>query len=168
MGIEGQTAKDIGAALPMDRMGKPADIARVAVFLASEESAWVTGERITASGGQRSPVVGVFDFFPTWPGVTQKRPASFCVPATSTTSRQAERFPRQANPMMSTPPFSACALLHCQSWSASGRCCRKRVLRGGTRCPRDERIPRSPHWAQWRFSMRAKLELDSIRSRYYQ
>ena len=53
MGIEGQMAKDIGSTLPMGRVGKPDDIARVAVFLASEESAWLTGERITASGGQR-------------------------------------------------------------------------------------------------------------------
>jgi 3-oxoacyl-[acyl-carrier protein] reductase len=53
LGIDGQTAKDIGSTLPMGRMGKPDDIARVAVFLASEESAWVTGERIIASGGQR-------------------------------------------------------------------------------------------------------------------
>jgi 3-oxoacyl-[acyl-carrier protein] reductase len=31
----------------------PEDIARVALFLASDDAAWVTGERITASGGQR-------------------------------------------------------------------------------------------------------------------
>jgi 3-oxoacyl-[acyl-carrier protein] reductase len=53
LGIGAQAAKDIGSTLPMGRVGKPDDIARVAVFLASEESAWVTGERITASGGQR-------------------------------------------------------------------------------------------------------------------
>jgi len=53
MGIEGQMAKDIGSTLPMGRVGKPDDIARVTVFLASEESGWLTGERITASGGQR-------------------------------------------------------------------------------------------------------------------
>src|SRR5262249_6600221 len=53
VGIEGERAKDIGATLPMGRMGQPDDIARVAVFLASDQSAWVTGERITVSGGQR-------------------------------------------------------------------------------------------------------------------
>jgi len=52
-GIAGERAKDIGATLPMGRMGQPDDIARVAVFLASDQSAWVTGERITVSGGQR-------------------------------------------------------------------------------------------------------------------
>jgi 3-oxoacyl-[acyl-carrier protein] reductase len=52
-GIEGETAKNIAATLPMGRLGKPDDIARVAVFLASDDSAWLTGERITVSGGQR-------------------------------------------------------------------------------------------------------------------
>ena len=35
------------------RIGQPDDIAKVAVFLASDDSAWVTGERLTASGGLR-------------------------------------------------------------------------------------------------------------------
>jgi 3-oxoacyl-[acyl-carrier protein] reductase len=38
---------------PLGRFGQPDDIARVAVFLASDEAAWVTGERIAASGGFR-------------------------------------------------------------------------------------------------------------------
>lgn len=45
--------KTLVAGIPMGRLGQPDDIARVALFLASDESAWVTGERITASGGQR-------------------------------------------------------------------------------------------------------------------
>jgi 3-oxoacyl-[acyl-carrier protein] reductase len=53
VGIEGETAKSMGASLPMGRLGRPDDIARVAVFLASDQSAWLTGERISASGGQR-------------------------------------------------------------------------------------------------------------------
>jgi 3-oxoacyl-[acyl-carrier protein] reductase len=36
---------------PLGRFGEPQDIAKVAVFLASEQSAWVTGERISVSGG---------------------------------------------------------------------------------------------------------------------
>jgi 3-oxoacyl-[acyl-carrier protein] reductase len=51
-GIEGETARNIGATLPMGRLGKPDDIASIAIFLASDQSAWLTGERITASGGQ--------------------------------------------------------------------------------------------------------------------
>jgi 3-oxoacyl-[acyl-carrier protein] reductase len=37
--------------IPMKRMGKPEDIAAVAVFLASAESAYVTGQVITVDGG---------------------------------------------------------------------------------------------------------------------
>jgi 3-oxoacyl-[acyl-carrier protein] reductase len=44
-------AADIIARTPLGRLGQPDDIAKVAVFLASDESAWLTGERITASGG---------------------------------------------------------------------------------------------------------------------
>jgi 3-oxoacyl-[acyl-carrier protein] reductase len=53
MGIDDGAVKSIGAGLPMGRIGKPGDIAEVAAFLASDRSAWVTGERITVSGGQR-------------------------------------------------------------------------------------------------------------------
>jgi 3-oxoacyl-[acyl-carrier protein] reductase len=42
------------AQIPMGRLGEPDDIARVALFLASDEAAWVTGERITVGGGQRA------------------------------------------------------------------------------------------------------------------
>jgi 3-oxoacyl-[acyl-carrier protein] reductase len=53
IGVDDAAAKAIGAGLPMGRIGKPGDIAEVAAFLASDRSAWVTGERITVSGGQR-------------------------------------------------------------------------------------------------------------------
>lgn len=39
------------ARTPLGRNGRPEDIAPVAVFLAGEDSAWLTGERISASGG---------------------------------------------------------------------------------------------------------------------
>jgi len=38
---------------PLGRIGQPDDIAEVAVFLASEESRWLTGELLLASGGVR-------------------------------------------------------------------------------------------------------------------
>jgi len=41
------------AQTPLGRLGQPEDIARVAVFLASEDAGWVTGERMTVSGGWR-------------------------------------------------------------------------------------------------------------------
>jgi 3-oxoacyl-[acyl-carrier protein] reductase len=45
--------KQIVAGTPLGRIGQPIDIAKIAVFLASPESAWLTGERISASGGFR-------------------------------------------------------------------------------------------------------------------
>ena len=53
LGISLEMANAIGAPVPLGRLGQPDDIARVALFLASDQSSWLTGERITASGGQR-------------------------------------------------------------------------------------------------------------------
>ena len=36
---------------PLGRRGQPKDIAKVAVFLASDDAAWITGEAISVSGG---------------------------------------------------------------------------------------------------------------------
>ncbi len=49
--FEGDEGKKVIASTPLGRLGTPADIARVVVFLASDDSAWVTGEVIRASGG---------------------------------------------------------------------------------------------------------------------
>ena len=38
---------------PLRRMAKPEDIAKVAVFLASDDAAWITGEVVPAGGGMR-------------------------------------------------------------------------------------------------------------------
>ncbi len=46
--LAGDTIKN---AIPMKRYGKPEDIARVAVFLAGDESAYITGQVITVDGG---------------------------------------------------------------------------------------------------------------------
>lgn len=43
----------IVATTPLGRIGQPDDIADVAVFLASEDSRWLTGEILLASGGVR-------------------------------------------------------------------------------------------------------------------
>ena len=42
--------KQIVAGTPLGRLGQPEDIAKVAVFLASDNAQWLTGERITALG----------------------------------------------------------------------------------------------------------------------
>ncbi|ANI89023.1 short-chain dehydrogenase [Arachidicoccus ginsenosidimutans] len=36
---------------PLGRRGKPEDIAKAAVFLASDDAAWITGEQLSVSGG---------------------------------------------------------------------------------------------------------------------
>jgi 3-oxoacyl-[acyl-carrier protein] reductase len=43
--------KNAIAQAPLGRTGQPRDIASVAVFLASDDSAWLTGEKLIASGG---------------------------------------------------------------------------------------------------------------------
>jgi 3-oxoacyl-[acyl-carrier protein] reductase len=45
--------KQLVAGTPLGRIGQPEDIALVALFLASEDSRWLTGERISAAGGWR-------------------------------------------------------------------------------------------------------------------
>lgn len=37
---------------PLGRIGQPGDLASVTVFLASDDSGWITGEVLVASGGQ--------------------------------------------------------------------------------------------------------------------
>jgi 3-oxoacyl-[acyl-carrier protein] reductase len=51
IGTEFETG--IVAQTPLGRTGQPSDIANIAVFLASDDAAWLTGERLTASGGLR-------------------------------------------------------------------------------------------------------------------
>lgn len=41
------------AQTPLGRVGQPDDIATVAVFLASDDAKWLTGEKLVASGGLR-------------------------------------------------------------------------------------------------------------------
>jgi 3-oxoacyl-[acyl-carrier protein] reductase len=41
------------AQTPLGRIGQPLDVAKVAVFLASEDSGWISGETILTSGGLR-------------------------------------------------------------------------------------------------------------------
>jgi 3-oxoacyl-[acyl-carrier protein] reductase len=45
--------KDAEAQTPLGRIAQPSDIAPIAVFLASADSGWLTGETLLASGGLR-------------------------------------------------------------------------------------------------------------------
>ncbi len=50
---ESDFRKQIEAQTPLGRIGQPQDIAPAAVYLASQESAWITGETLYISGGHR-------------------------------------------------------------------------------------------------------------------
>ena len=53
-GIAGSdTQKQVEAQASLGRIGQPQDIASAAVFLASSDSAWITGETFVISGGMR-------------------------------------------------------------------------------------------------------------------
>jgi 3-oxoacyl-[acyl-carrier protein] reductase len=50
---ESEMRKQTEAQTPLGRIGQPQDIAPAAVFLASSDSAWITGETLYISGGLR-------------------------------------------------------------------------------------------------------------------
>lgn len=52
-GVGSEFEKHLISVTPLGRIGTPSDIAPIAVFLASDDSAWLTGEVILASGGLR-------------------------------------------------------------------------------------------------------------------
>jgi 3-oxoacyl-[acyl-carrier protein] reductase len=52
-GVGSEFEKQLVAMTPLGRIGAPSDIAKIAVFLASDDSGWLTGEIILASGGLR-------------------------------------------------------------------------------------------------------------------
>jgi 3-oxoacyl-[acyl-carrier protein] reductase len=53
-GFEGTDfQKDIESRTPLGRIGQPEDIAPAAVFFASQDSAWITGETLVIAGGLR-------------------------------------------------------------------------------------------------------------------
>ncbi len=51
----GEMYEQLVKAIPIGRMGKPADIANVVVFLASDESNFITGQCIVSDGGYTLP-----------------------------------------------------------------------------------------------------------------
>jgi 3-oxoacyl-[acyl-carrier protein] reductase len=50
---ESDMRKQVEAQTPLGRIGQPQDIATAAVFLASSDAAWITGETLVISGGLR-------------------------------------------------------------------------------------------------------------------
>ena len=51
--VEGDFRKQVESQTPLGRIGQPQDIATAAVFLASSDSEWITGETLRISGGYR-------------------------------------------------------------------------------------------------------------------
>ena len=51
--LESDMRKQVQAQTPLGRIGKPQDIASMAVFLATDDSSWITGETLLISGGYR-------------------------------------------------------------------------------------------------------------------
>jgi NAD(P)-dependent dehydrogenase (short-subunit alcohol dehydrogenase family)/dienelactone hydrolase len=70
---------------PLGRVGRAEDVARVALFLASEDSAYVTGTNIVVDGGQ---TLGVGMSFGRTPSPTSPSAPAATVPATRVTSIQ--------------------------------------------------------------------------------
>ncbi len=52
-GVGSEFETQLVARTPLGRIGTPSDIAKIVVFLASDDSGWLTGEIILASGGLR-------------------------------------------------------------------------------------------------------------------
>jgi 3-oxoacyl-[acyl-carrier protein] reductase len=50
---ESQFRRQIEQTTPLGRIAQPADIAKAAVFMASDAAGWVTGQTLVLSGGQR-------------------------------------------------------------------------------------------------------------------
>src|SRR5262249_41156266 len=54
IGVQGSDFEKQGVAqTPLGRVGQPQDVGPVAVFLASSDSAWITGEIVRVAGGLR-------------------------------------------------------------------------------------------------------------------
>ena len=51
--LESDSRKELEARTPLGRIGQPQDIAPAAVFLASPDAAWITGETVLVAGGLR-------------------------------------------------------------------------------------------------------------------
>ena len=47
----GQKKREVGEAVPLGYMGRPFDVARVAVFLASDQSEYITAQTLSVDGG---------------------------------------------------------------------------------------------------------------------
>ena len=54
-GLASEQKAKLTGAIPLGRMGRPADIAAAVVYLASDEAAWITGATLHVNGGMAMP-----------------------------------------------------------------------------------------------------------------
>jgi 3-oxoacyl-[acyl-carrier protein] reductase len=52
MGIPDEIRRRMVAAIPLDRMGSPEEVAELAAFLGSDRSSYITGQVIVIGGGR--------------------------------------------------------------------------------------------------------------------
>jgi 3-oxoacyl-[acyl-carrier protein] reductase len=50
---QGDFRNQVESQTPLGRIGQPADIAHAAVFFASDDASWITGQTLILSGGYR-------------------------------------------------------------------------------------------------------------------
>jgi NAD(P)-dependent dehydrogenase (short-subunit alcohol dehydrogenase family) len=50
-GLDSNLSQKVSAMHPLKGFGEPKDVAKVAVFLASDDASWVTGTSIPVDGG---------------------------------------------------------------------------------------------------------------------
>jgi 3-oxoacyl-[acyl-carrier protein] reductase len=50
---QGEFRTQVEAQTPLGRLGQPEDIAHAAVFFASNDASWITGQSLILSGGYR-------------------------------------------------------------------------------------------------------------------
>ena len=55
---EDHTMRQIAASIPLRRVGRPEEVARCAMFLASEEASYVTGANLVVDGGWSAVLPG--------------------------------------------------------------------------------------------------------------
>ena len=49
--LAGLTSDDIANSIPLKRLGMVGDVAKAAVFLASDDASWITGQTLVVDGG---------------------------------------------------------------------------------------------------------------------
>lgn len=53
----GATVEELGAIYPLGRIGQPEDVARLALYLASDESSYITGTEMVVDGGANAGII---------------------------------------------------------------------------------------------------------------